>query len=571
MTNFMSYTRGCGGSGSAVTRITYPNNDYETFKYDANGNLTLKTDCNGAQIQYAYDALNHLTQKTYPGSSTATFAYDKIGNMTSAVDSDSSISFAYDNLYRMTSTTQQLDSNPSKTIDYEYDPVGNRTAMTGPNDIANAYTYTLVNQVASITDVYNNATNYYYDDGGRLTLRTYGNGTKAEYSYDEANRLTLRANKKSDDSMLSSFEYETDKTGSRTKRTTGGSAMTAQALKYTYDNIYEINEVYRLEPNPAVLETFSYDGVGNRTADTDYSNYSYNTNNQLTSYDSITFVYDNNGNLTKKTQNGTDDTTYTFDYENKITRIDYPDETYSAYKYDALGRRVEKRDRSGNIARYVYDGQNFIAEYDGSNSLVASYLQSFGIDRPISMFRAGQMYWYHSDALGSIYQMTDSNQAVARSYDYSAFGKIISESGSLVNPFTYTAREYDSDSGLYYYRARYYDAGVGRFLSRDPIKSKKVAAYGRLYLYVLNDPINNTDPRGLDDQAFLVCVDRGTYEICMECYCSELLGFTPKGIYEAVIRPDGTCTCICEYDPECQYEGERAYSVGSCTTFIIAK
>ncbi|MBI5117755.1 hypothetical protein HZA56_14875 [Candidatus Poribacteria bacterium] len=71
---------GCGGSGSAVTRITYPNNDYETFAYDANGNLTLKTDCNGAQIQYAYDALNHITQKTYPGSSTATFAYDKIGN-----------------------------------------------------------------------------------------------------------------------------------------------------------------------------------------------------------------------------------------------------------------------------------------------------------------------------------------------------------------------------------------------------------------------------------------------------------------------------------------------------------
>ncbi|MBI5116615.1 hypothetical protein HZA56_09100, partial [Candidatus Poribacteria bacterium] len=71
-------------------------------------------------------------------------------------------------------------------------------------------------------------------------------------------------------------------------------------LKYTYDNIYEINEVYRLSPEPtATLETFSYDGVGNRTTDSDYSNYAYNTNNQLTSYDSITFNYDKNGNLTK--------------------------------------------------------------------------------------------------------------------------------------------------------------------------------------------------------------------------------------------------------------------------------
>ncbi len=72
-----------------------------------------------------------------------------------------------------------------------------------------------------------------------------------------------------------------------------------------------------------------------------------------------------------------------------------------------------------------------------------------GTDQPISMFRDGEMYWYHSDALGSIYQMTDDSQAVVRSYDYSAFGAIISESGALENPFTYTARERDEESGLY--------------------------------------------------------------------------------------------------------------------------
>ncbi|MBI4832553.1 MAG: hypothetical protein HY801_13595, partial [Candidatus Lindowbacteria bacterium] len=312
----------------------------------------------------------------------------------------------------------------------------------------------LINQVASITDVYNNATNYYYDDGGTLTLRTYGNGTKAQYAYDNANRLTLLANKKSDNTVLSSFTYEVDKTGNRTKRTRDTGLATEKQLKYSYDNIYEITEVYRLGPDPSTLETFTYDSVGNRTTDSDYSNYSYNSNNQLTSYDSITFNYDKNGNLTKKTQNGSDITTYTFDYENKITRIDYPDATYSAHKYDALGRRIEKRDRSGNINRYYYDGQNFVAEYDGNNNLVANYVQGFGIDNPISMFRGGETYWYHSDALGSICQMTDSGQAIARSYDYSAFGKIISESGSRANPFTYTAREYDQESGLYYYREK---------------------------------------------------------------------------------------------------------------------
>ncbi len=210
--------------------------------------------------------------------------------------------------------------------------------------------------------------------------------------------------------MLSSLTYEVDKTGNRTKRTRDSGLGSEKQLKYTYDHIY----VYRLSPDPSTLETFTYDSVSNRTTDSDYSNYSYNSNNQLTSYDSITFNYDKNGNLTKKTQNGSDITTYTFDYENKITRIDYPDETYSAYKYDALGRRIEKRDRSGNINCYYYDGQNFVAEHDGSNNLVANYVQGLGIDNPISMFRDGQTYWYHSDALGSIYQMTDSDQAVAQ-------------------------------------------------------------------------------------------------------------------------------------------------------------
>jgi hypothetical protein len=73
-------------------------------------------------------------------------------------------------------------------------------------------------------------------------------------------------------------------------------------------------------------------------------------------------------------------------------------------------------------------------------------VQGLGIDDPVSMYRGGGMYWYHKDALGSIYQMTDEDETVVRSYDYSAFGPIVTETGALENPFTYTAREYDDDS-----------------------------------------------------------------------------------------------------------------------------
>ena len=197
-------------------------------------------------------------------------------------------------------------------------------------------------------------------------------------------------------------------------------------------------------------------------------------------------------------------TYYSYDQENRLTRIDYPDSDYSTYKYDALGRRIEKRDTDGAISRYVYDGYNMVAEYDGNNNKVASYVQDLGVDSPISMYRGAEMYWYHKDALGSVYQLTDSDENIDQSYDYSAFGKINTETGALINPFTYTAREYEQDSGLYYYRARYYDASIGRFLGRDPLFERALQErfYSRLdqvlnsYSYVKNNPINLIDPSG---------------------------------------------------------------------------
>jgi RHS repeat-associated protein len=300
---------------------------------------------------------------------------------------------------------------------------------------------------------------------------------------------SVLANKKSNNGALSSFAYELDKTGNRTKRTTQYAT-----LQYTYDNIYEITEVYRLSPNPSTLETFGYDGVGNRTTDADYSDYSYNTNNQLTSYDSMALEYDKNGNLTKKTQNGTDVTTATFDHENRLIRIDYPNGEHSEYRYDALGQRIEQRMRNGNIRRFYYDGLNLLAVYDASNALLVTVTSGLGIDEPMSLFIDGKLYYYHADALGSVYQMTDSNESVAKNYDYSAFGKIIAESGMVENTFTYTGREYDSDSGLYHYRARQYDANEGRFLSRDPIEKRGTR---HLYLYAGNNPMSYRDPLGL--------------------------------------------------------------------------
>jgi RHS repeat-associated protein len=272
------------------------------------------------------------------------------------------------------------------------------------------------------------------------------------------------------------------------------------------------------------------------------------------------FEYDKNGNLTRKTQNGTDITTHTFDYENRLRRIDYPDQTYSEYKYDPSGRRIQVRLRDGNIRRYYYDRHDLLAAYDESNNFLAAGVYGPGIDQAVSVFRRdGNNYYYHSDALGSIYQMTNWAQDIVKNYDYSAFGKIISESGSLPfdNPITYTGREYD-DSGLYYYRARYYDAEIGRFLSRDPYEAERNP---NLYIYVQNNPQRYRDPSGkLGEDC---CKEKMEVSACAYYEC--LQGYNCPGNGSSI---QGDCELCCEQKyQECLIAAGDSVGAGVCLTY----
>jgi YD repeat-containing protein len=126
-----------------------------------------------------------------------------------------------------------------------------------------------------------------------------------------------------------------------------------------------------------------------------------------------------------------------------------------------------QRKKGSPITRYVYDLEDTLFEYDGNNELTARFTHGPGIDDPIAMDRGGQTFFYHTDGLGSITQITDSSKQTVASYGYDAFGNITSQTGSLTNSYTYTCREYDPESGLYYYRARYYAPEIGRFLQPD--------------------------------------------------------------------------------------------------------
>jgi RHS repeat-associated protein len=166
----------------------------------------------------------------------------------------------------------------------------------------------------------------------------------------------------------------------------------------------------------------------------------------------------------------------------------------NSFKYDPLGRRIYKSSYSGTSI-YAYDGDNLIEEVNASGGVVARYSQNINVmDEPLAMLRSGATSYYHADGLSSITSLSNGAGSLAQTYGYDSFGKHTSSSGSLTNPFQYTARELDSETGLYHYRARYYDPAAGRFISADPIGFFSGGV--NFYSYVGDSPIDLVDPSG---------------------------------------------------------------------------
>jgi len=207
----------------------------------------------------------------------------------------------------------------------------------------------------------------------------------------------------------------------------------------------------------------------------------------------VTYSYDANGNLTGKTDS-TGTTTYAWDFENRPASTTLPGTTGTVtFKYDPLGRRIQKSSTAGTT-NYAYDGDNVVEQISSTGTAGLRYTQGLGIDEPLAMYRSGVASYYHADGLGSIVALTNSTGFPSSAYLYDSFGNLVASAGNVVNPFRYTAREFDPETGLYYYRARYYAPNVGRFVSEDPIG---FSAGLNFFTYVNNNPPNQTDPLGL--------------------------------------------------------------------------
>jgi RHS repeat-associated protein len=484
-----------------VTSVKNALNQSASISYNAKSLPVSVQTRNGQTISFAYDSLDRLTTLTAPEGSL-NLSYDAVGNLLTANHyNGSALSLSYDAANRVTQVGQTLTNGFSANIGYGYDANGNRTRMTTPWG-AFSYAYDALDRVTSITNPNGQTVTFTYDAASRRTSMSYPNGTKTTYAYDAAGQVTQIVHQKTSNQTAIAFDnYTYDADGNRIQISDLVGTHT-----FAYDKLNRLMGANHPGTSslPTQAETFAYDAIGNRTSDALRTNYTYDAANRIVSDSSFTYTSDANGNQTSRTSRSSGNTTtFVYDSGNRLVQVTGPSGTIATYKYDAAGRRIEKN-VGGATTRYVYDGANILATLDGSNNLTALFTQGPGIDAPLIGRISGTDYFYHADALGSVIALTDTNGNTVETTEYTAFGQpvikdaqgIAHAQSTIGNPFQFTAREFDAESNLNYFHARYQEPAEGRFQQEDQLGLN--GGDVNLYSYVGNAPTRYVDPMGLD-------------------------------------------------------------------------
>ena len=270
--------------------------------------------------------------------------------------------------------------------------------------------------------------------------------------------------------------------------------VTEQTIDYTYD---PLNRLTGASYDDGSSYAYTYDAVGNRlteTAKDETNQYTYDAANRLASVNGLTYTYDANGNLLA---DGTK--TYTYNYANRLTQVVIGADTYQ-YNYNGLGDRLQSI-LNGTATSYSLDLNSGLTQVlaDGINTY------SYGFNR-IAQVSETQTGYFLSDALGSVRQVVDPQAEILLAQSYSPYGEVLSSVGDYETAYSYTGEMTDG-TGLVNLRARYYDPGTGRFVSKDtwagdyasPISLNK-------WSYAYSNPLLYTDPNGNNPAAAVLAV-----------------------------------------------------------------
>ena len=441
------------------TTTTFPDTSFEQLTLDADGNVTARRNRANETLNYTYNTLDWPLTKVSPSPAvTTSWTYELNDAPATLSDTASNtIAYGYDTAGRQTSEADTIPGlSGAKTIGYTLDANGNRTKLTWPDGYLVNYTYDTLNRMATAADSVLTLATYTYNPLSQRTNLAYGNTASMAYTYTNASDvLTLNH----------------DMSG------------TANDPHYTFT----YTSAHQLLTEANSLSAYLWQPPA--TASTSYTP---NALNEYASVGGVTYGYDAKGNLTS-------DGIWTdgYDAENRLLTASKAGISAS-YAYDPLGRRTQKSGTGVTPTFFVDSGSDEIAEYSSSGALVTRYVPGPAIDEPIAMIpAAGVKTYFHTNKQGSVIAMSGTSAALAEGpYTYDPYGNCFSGAAACSSsgePYRFTGHRFDAETGLYYYRARYYSSALGRFLQIDPVG---YSADLDLYSYVGNDPVDRADATG---------------------------------------------------------------------------
>ncbi len=461
--------------------------------YDDNGNLIKRTDQNGQITTFAYDFHNRVIERHYPND-TEYLTYDKKGRLVKTTNMHANLSFEYDKADRK---TKELLNG--KSVLYNYDILNNTKTIEYPNSEQVTQFFDIRNRLKQISNQGNVIVEFGYDNADRMTETNYANNVDVFHSYNVNNQLVSLSHL--NDSALLDYSYIYDKTGNVRNVIKKHNFENSDA--FSYDNNYRLSSYQKSDYNST--RYIDYDDGGNREKihrfSVTYNAYTANQMNEYTMVDNVPQLYESNGNLQ-------DDGVYFYEYdtENRLTTVWTTGQSslVATYKYDPLGRRIQKIGSTDTI-NYYYDGHQVIEERNQADNTLATYIYGSSVDDILLMKRNNSDYFYHKNHLGSVMAITDTAGVIIEQYDYDPFGgfTLMDANADTIlisqvsNPYLYTSRRLDAETNLFYYRARHYSPTNGRFLQRDP---KGFIDGLNLYNYTENNPTNFVDPMGTEKQ-----------------------------------------------------------------------
>ncbi|MFT3856662.1 MAG: Ig-like domain-containing protein [Aquabacterium sp.] len=490
-------------------------NAVRSFAYDAAGNRIRKTDALGRVTDYGFDALNRQTTETWLGTTGSTErvitrVYDEAGQLTRISDADSVYAMTYDGMGRVTRVDNSgTPGAVQAAFDYRYDAVGNvlrvQATINGNASWHTESTYDKLNRVKTMVQdggpaVFKRA-EFDYDDAGQLTAtrRFDANGTAADIrtaiTWDQAGRISSLQHSNAS-GTVANYQYTWNEATLLSHLvSTDGTA------DFVYDKAGQLN---RADFSYQDDQVFNLDGNGNPATGT-------STNNQVTDDSLYTYTYDAEGNRATRTEKATGQvTTYTWDHHNRLTSATTRNAggqviATETVRYDAFDRKIETvtdADGAGTqgavTQRYVHEGDDVAMVYDGNGQMQDLYLHAPGMDQLIAEQHGNQLRWTLADHQQTVRDVTDASGNLLNHLRYDSFGRLTAQTNAAVaTRYTYTGREYDAVLDLMDYRARWYDARMGRFVSTDPMGFG--AGDANLYRYVGNNPFGATDPTGMTE------------------------------------------------------------------------